>query len=345
MNELLYYRQVARKYYAIAGNYIDMAAKFLLTLAALLTVNRHFGSVGLMARTPFVLAVSLFCSVLPWGYVPFTAAVWTLIQLVFFSWEAALIFAVLLLVLAVVKYLMLPGCGAVMALLPLLLTWKIPYALPVVVGLCGEMGSFSAVGSGVLVYYLLQVFYRAGDFLKDPKAATIVEKLLYLVKQIAACREMYFVLGAFCVTTVAVYLISHLTLKYTQYIGIGAGALLDFFILWFARSRFGLSFGAGELIGGFFLALAAAGLYQFFTLALAYKRTEKMQFEDDDFVYYVKAVPKVVVPERKKVGTDTILFKEADIALMKTVEKDEDGTEEETGSEAEEGPAEETEEP
>lgn len=40
---------------------------------------------------------------------------------------------------------------------------------------------------------------------------------------------------------------------------------------------------------------------EFFAFNLDYKRIENVQFEDDDYYYYVKAVPKVAVatPDRK----------------------------------------------
>ncbi len=40
---------------------------------------------------------------------------------------------------------------------------------------------------------------------------------------------------------------------------------------------------------------------QFLRCKVDYSRTEKVQFEDDEYYYYVKAVPKVVVakPEKK----------------------------------------------
>ena len=38
---------------------------------------------------------------------------------------------------------------------------------------------------------------------------------------------------------------------------------------------------------------------EFFRFCLDYSRTEKVQFEDDEYYYYVKAVPKAIVA-----GTD-----------------------------------------
>ena len=39
---------------------------------------------------------------------------------------------------------------------------------------------------------------------------------------------------------------------------------------------------------------------QFFVFNVDYSRTEKVQFEDDEYYYYVKAVPKVTVARAEK---------------------------------------------
>ena len=50
-----------------------------------------------------------------------------------------------------------------------------------------------------------------------------------------------------------------------------------------------------------------AGVYRFFVFHVDYSRTEYTQFEDDEYFYYVKAVPKVTVtapaPQVRKIST------------------------------------------
>ena len=43
------------------------------------------------------------------------------------------------------------------------------------------------------------------------------------------------------------------------------------------------------------LSILIVYVLQFFVLAVDYSRTEYTQFEDDDYYYYVKAVPKIKV--------------------------------------------------
>lgn len=50
----------------------------------------------------------------------------------------------------------------------------------------------------------------------------------------------------------------------------------------------------GVLIGNV-VAVLIALLIQFLFFNLDYSRTERLQFEDDEYFYYVKAVPKALV--------------------------------------------------
>ena len=50
----------------------------------------------------------------------------------------------------------------------------------------------------------------------------------------------------------------------------------------------------GVIIGSIFSVLIAM-VVQFFAFNVDYSRTEKVQFEDDEYYYYVKAIPKITV--------------------------------------------------
>ena len=46
------------------------------------------------------------------------------------------------------------------------------------------------------------------------------------------------------------------------------------------------------------VSVVIALVYTFFAFAVDYTRTEYLQYEDDDYYYYVKAVPKIAVTAR-----------------------------------------------
>ena len=105
----------------------------------------------------------------------------------------------------------------------------------------------------------------------------------------------------FTLVILVVYGISRLSIDYSWYIAIGVGTLINVIGLSMQASNIqGMSIAmviAGSVIGGLIAALA-----QFMGCTLDYAQKEYLQFEDDDYYYYVKAVPKIhVTKEERKV--------------------------------------------
>ena len=63
-----------------------------------------------------------------------------------------------------------------------------------------------------------------------------------------------------------------------------------------------------ELLFGLIISLVLAYVYKFFIFNIDYTRTEYTQFEDDEYYYYVKAVPKISIkfPDYKNEKINTI---------------------------------------
>ena len=56
-----------------------------------------------------------------------------------------------------------------------------------------------------------------------------------------------------------------------------------------------VNLSVGSVLLGSLLAILVAKVLEFFRFCVDYSRTEKVQFEDDEYYYYVKAVPKMTV--------------------------------------------------
>ena len=79
------------------------------------------------------------------------------------------------------------------------------------------------------------------------------------------------------------------------------GALADIVILLVGDLMYDANFSIAAVILGSAAGAVIALVIQFFHFNLDYARTEKVQFEDDEYYYYVKAVPKMTVaaPEKR----------------------------------------------
>ena len=205
-----------------------------------------------------------------------------------------------LLILALARYLLLPGSGLVLVVLPILFLWKIPFLIPLVVGVTGVLSGFVSVGSGVIIFYLLQFLSRNLEYLTAPEGDTLVQRLFFLLKGMAEHPQMITVMLCFCLTTLVVYLISRLKVDYAPQIAVGFGALLDPLLLAGIFDFLRRPAGPESLIWGSLISLPVALIISLLHRFLNYAKTENVQFEDDEYYYYVKAVPKVVLSVRDR---------------------------------------------
>ncbi len=82
------------------------------------------------------------------------------------------------------------------------------------------------------------------------------------------------------------------------------GALLDVLVMLFGDLMYNTNLSIAGLIVGSVVSVALAKILEFFVFNVDYSRTEYVQFEDDEYYYYVKAVPKnTVTAPQKRVKT------------------------------------------
>ena len=106
---------------------------------------------------------------------------------------------------------------------------------------------------------------------------------------------MMVMIAACAVGIIVVYLIRRLSVDYAWIIAIVVGTVAQLLVIFVGDFVFGVSVSAGALIFGLLLSIVLAMIYNFFFFSVDYTRTEYVQFEDDDYYYYVKAVPKMTV--------------------------------------------------
>ena len=76
------------------------------------------------------------------------------------------------------------------------------------------------------------------------------------------------------------------------------------------------------LIVGNIISLLIAFILQFLFMNLDYARTERVQFEDDDYYYYVKAVPKTASMGKRIDHSRSVLSPEEEENSRKVIAKE-----------------------
>lgn len=304
MTSLLVFREQLKKFYSKYELYITPAGKFLLTLVTLLVINGSIGYMSELKSFAVVLVLSLMCSFLPTNFIVVTAALVTLGHLYKFSIECAVVALAVFLLLFILYFRFSPKDTLVVILMPICFVLKIPYVIPLAVGLVGTPFSVVSVASGVIVYWMLHYMNVSAPVLSTFEEDGALEKFRYVIDGLMGNKAMFVTIVAFVATLMAVYFIRRLSVDYAWTIAIIVGALLDILILLFGDLIYNTNLSILGLILGNLVAGAAAKVLEFFVFNVDYSRTERVQFEDDEYYYYVKAVPKnTVAAPQKRVKT------------------------------------------
>lgn len=300
MASLLVFREQLKKFYSKYELYITPASKFALALITLLVINGSIGYMSELKNFAVVLVLALMCSFLPANFIVMIAALVTLGHLYRFSIECAVVALAVFLILFILYFRFSPKDTLVVILTPICFVLKIPYVIPLAVGLVGTPFSVVSVASGVVVYYMLHYMNISASVLNTFEEDGALEKFRYVIDGLMANKIMFVTIVAFVVTLIVVYFIRRLSVDYAWTIAVITGALFDILILLFGDLMYNTNLSIIGLIFGNLVAAAVAKVLEFFVFNVDYSRTEHVQFEDDEYYYYVKAVPKLSVAKSEK---------------------------------------------
>jgi len=296
MTVLLEMKERLKLIYSKGEPLILPIVKFLLAFLTLNTLNGRMGYMTQLDNVAVVLIAALTCSFLPVGALVFFAAVFSLIHMYALSLEVALVGLCVYLVMYLLFFRFSPKGSLVVVMTPLLCAFKIPYVVPVVTGLlCGPM-SMVSVACGVVVYYWLEIVTGNASNIRTMGDDEFMAKVRMLIESIMTNKAMLVVAASFAITVLVVYLIRRMSVAYAWTIAMVAGAMIDVAALLVGDLLYDINISVTSALLGSLLAVLAAKVVEFFRFCVDYSRTEKVQFEDDEYYYYVKAIPKMAVP-------------------------------------------------
>lgn len=295
MTALLELRENLKKIYSRNEAFILPVIKFLLSFIVLSIINGKMGYMTKLDNMAIVLIVSLLCSFLPTGFMAFFAMMFAVLHMYALSIETAAVGLVVFLLLYLLFLRFTAKEALVVVLTPVLCMLKLPYVMPVAMGLIGTPTSCVSVGCGVVVYYLLQTVITNAPTINSMGAEEATAKLRLLIDGMLGNKAMLVTIAAFAITVIVVYLIRRMSVDHSWTIAMVAGVMIEVMILLVGDLMYDTNLSIVSALLGAVVTLIACKIIEFFRFCLDYSRTEKVQFEDDEYYYYVKAVPKMTV--------------------------------------------------
>ncbi len=294
MTALLELKQKIKNLYGQYEVYLLPIIKFVVALVYFVWINANMGYMKQLDSVFIVLILALICSILPSGVTVFVGFLLMLGHAYALGMETAAFMLILILFLAVLFLRFSAGQNIVLVCTPLSFGFGVPVLLPIGSGLLGNAFAAFPAGSGVILYYFIRFIRAQSAALQNPDVE-IFDKLKILTDGLMQNWAMWITLVAFVMVIILVNIIRTRAFDYAWRIAIVAGGVCYVLVMLGGSLFVEVTVSMVTLIVQTVLSLVAGIILEFFVFGGDYSRTERLEYEDDEYYYYVKAVPKASV--------------------------------------------------
>lgn len=298
MSDIFVWKEKMQKLYARYSLYVNKGIQLLLGLLTFFFINRN---IGLMetAASPFVcVALAVICTFLPPVCTVFAAAGLILVHMFTLSLGIAGVSALIFIMMFIFYCRFTPKKAMILLVTPLAFLMRVPYLVPVVCGLALNPIAAIPVIFGAIIYYMIDCVRTSAAAISGADGVT--GQISLFVRSVFQNRELWIVCAAFVICIFVVYFLHRLSVDHAWTIAVAAGAVTNIVVIAAGDIVFDIHTSYGMLIFGNILAAVAGLVLEFFVFSVDYSRTEYLQYEDDEYYYYVKAVPKITIAEPEK---------------------------------------------
>ncbi len=300
MDNLYVIKGQLQQVYAKYSKFIDKGVQFILALAAFYMINHDLGFMSLLSNPLITLGLAVICAFLPMIVTVLAAAVLILVQMAAVSLGIMAVTAAVFVIMFVFYVRFSPKTALVILLTPLAFLFHIPYVIPVAFGLVGAPSSVVAIICGTIVYYMIDYVKTSASALESGGATAMISQLMTYLQQVFQNKEMIITIIAFVIVLFLVYQVRRMAISHAWKSASAAGAVVSIVIMAAGSAVLDVKISYPELILGNVAAVIVGLILELLFFAVDYSRTESVQYEDDEYYYYVKAVPKIVVAAPEK---------------------------------------------
>ncbi len=300
--QMIHLREKCYDCYMSYEKYARYFLRFLMAFVLFLLIDNRFDYSGRISGVFFVFLLSLIGAILPDGILVFLLLAVSVGKIYFLSPILAI---AVLFVSLIVYFILLQYCDKsilLTALIPLALFFKVPALPAIIAGLYfSPTTALLSILCGIVAYCMYGSVLNCEDILAKNADLDMVKLVQKFIDGMIKNSDMYTWGVTLSIVCLLVFFVSRMKLAYAFEISIGMAVVVNMIfsivcnillkgqlsILWIVL---------GSLIAGI-LGYALLFLH----MILDYGNVEELQFEDDEYYYYVKAVPKLRMEPKKKI--------------------------------------------
>ena len=298
MKEILKFRQSVKEFCSKYDMIITPVVRFILYLIMYMTLNSMTGYSTAFGSAKVAVLMAVISAVTSDGIGLGLGALLLTGQLFSANVEIGAVFILLFLVLYCAYIRFFPKTIWIVLFAPVFFLVKLQFILPILAGMLVGPAAMFSVGIGCIIYYFM---IAAGDYvdaLASAGGAEIAASYKFIFEALKGNKELVLTVVVFAVIVLIVAIIYKLSFDYSWYVAIAIGGVFEIILFLVGNVTTGADMSLTSVVIGSLVSVIVAAVVQFWKTVVDYSKVEKTQFEDDEYYYYVKAVPKFL--DRKK---------------------------------------------
>ena len=331
MDNIYVIRERIEAVYGKHSKIFDKIFQFVLAMITFTMINQNTGFMKSLSSPVISLALAVVAAFLPPVMTVIVATVLVLVHTLAVSVGIFAVTSLIFLIMYIFYIRLAPKMAFVVLLTPIAFALKIPFVVPVACALIYTPVSLVPMGCGTAVYYMIEYLKKTSTSSKASGSKAMLSEITTYVQKVFQNKEMWIYIVAFIIGFFVIYTIRRQEMDHAWKIGIIAGAIANVVVMAIGSIVLGVNVSYGSLIIGNVLAAVAGLILELFLFSVDYARSERLQFEDDEYYYYVKAIPKVAVTTPEKTVKKINERQETEIIDAEAVKRlSQDVTDEET---------------
>lgn len=274
--------------------------KGVAALFIFIMLNSQMGYMTALNSMVLLLGLAFLCAFVP---VEIMAGV-GFIMMILHSFKVSLDVGILALAFALVFYCsymrMSPKTGIIVLIVPICYALHATYAIPILLGFIVGPAAIVPAIFGVVLYYYQVGLVDLSNVLAATSEEEAVQGYRYIIELLMDNKFMLLTFVVFACVILVTYLIYRMSFSNSWIVAFIVGGVLNVVLFLAGSVTLMVDVELTSVVLGSLVGILLAFFLQFCKGMVDYSRTELLQFEDDEYYYYVKAIPKMTVAETNK---------------------------------------------
>lgn len=302
MTGLMKIRVQIRNFISLHSNIINKILAGFMTFISLYFVISAYPYNKSISNPAIIIVISILCAFAPYSACTLIVIIYLLIELMSLSLEIAGVSLLFVILAYIIAGSYRSRMVSAFALEPVLYRMNAPFVMPLLIALFGKKRDCSAViMSGILTYFFSAV-YKNSALITDEKNP--ISSIDLIMREMISAPLFYVFIIAITVMFLVTYLLRSLPIENGFILSVIFGVFAEFSIMLLGNFVFNTVSYIPMLIISNIITLAIGLISVFIFRDFDYSRIERTRFEDDDYYYYVTAVPKIKLSSEKTVIKD-----------------------------------------